>query len=55
MVFIYANQMGYGMTRRSASRGILYSAPPSTETNEDESQAPATTETKPSEPAAADD
>jgi len=28
--------MGYDMTRRSASRGILYSTPPGTEDNESE-------------------
>lgn len=45
------------MTRRSASRGILYSAPPSTDesTDEEDSEDAAVTEAEASEPAAADD
>lgn len=49
--------MGYGMTRRSASRGILYSAPPNTAENgtEEDTETAADTEAAVSEPAAADD
>jgi len=38
-VFIYLNEMGYGMTRRSASRGILYSTPPGSNSNESDNSA----------------
>jgi hypothetical protein len=36
--------MGYGMTRRSASRGILYSTPPSPDNNDAEQAADASAE-----------
>jgi hypothetical protein len=33
---MYAYQVCVSMTRRSASRGLLYSAPPTTETEEEQ-------------------